>query len=193
METPIEEENTDQFNCVPHFDPGLLSLNILWTLEGLQPKDLAMNTWIDGPFEFRLCVVWSDAAATRLTNNRITMWCKFCTIALFENIPENKADNTIQNDDLTFDNFLDVSLVSALPGKKRSSTTDRRITRIVDEKNGPPTIQSQKRFLLLLNNMFFCCVLFIVHSLTKLEYIAKKKHFLVVICENQIDFDRRIA
>lgn len=193
METSIDEENTNKFNCVPHFDPGLLSLSILLTLKGLQLKHLATNTWIDGPFEFRLCAVWSDATATPLTNNPITMWCKFCTIALFENIPENKADNRIQNDDLTFDNFLDVSLVSTLPGEKRSSTTDRRITRIVDDKNGPPTIQSQKRFRLLLNNMFFCCVLFIVHSLTKLEYIAKKKHFLVVICENQIDFDPRIA
>ena len=35
-------------NCVPHYDPGLLSISFLSTHEGLQLKDPTTGTWFAG-------------------------------------------------------------------------------------------------------------------------------------------------
>ena len=35
-------------NCVPHYDPGLLSISFLSTHEGLQLKDPATDSWFAG-------------------------------------------------------------------------------------------------------------------------------------------------
>ena len=48
--TPIQNNdpsvlNTDHMNCVPHADPGLLSLSILSTAEGLELQDPATQQW----------------------------------------------------------------------------------------------------------------------------------------------------
>ena len=37
--------NVNHMNCVPHYDPGLLSLSILSTVEGLQLLDPTSNQW----------------------------------------------------------------------------------------------------------------------------------------------------
>lgn len=37
--------NTDHMNCVPHSDPGLLSLSILSTAEGLELQDPKTQQW----------------------------------------------------------------------------------------------------------------------------------------------------
>ena len=37
--------NVNYMNCVPHYDPGLLSLSILSTVEGLQLLDRKTDKW----------------------------------------------------------------------------------------------------------------------------------------------------
>jgi hypothetical protein len=37
-------------NCVPHFDPGLLSISFLSSAEGLQLQDPATGAWFAGIF-----------------------------------------------------------------------------------------------------------------------------------------------
>jgi len=163
FEAPINGENTDEVNCVPHFDPGLLSLSILSTLEGLQLKDLTTNTWIDGPLESHLGVIWLGAAAARVTNNRLkpgihrviypkkkqprlTMWFEVCTIEQLRNINEENADETMQSGDVTFDGLLNASPIRVLPGEKKLDFL-RRIEMargLSMSKAGPPRYHLKK-------------------------------------------------
>jgi len=96
--------NTHEVNCVPHFDPGLFSLSILSTCDGLQLKDQLKQKWIDGPNNFEygqssIGVIWLGEAASILTENRfksgihrvvypriphqsrLTIWQEVCTEA----------------------------------------------------------------------------------------------------------------
>ncbi|CAF1467501.1 unnamed protein product [Adineta ricciae] len=47
FEPPENGQSTDEVNCVPHYDPGLFSISVLSTHEGLQLKDMTTNQWID--------------------------------------------------------------------------------------------------------------------------------------------------
>ena len=66
--------DTTEVNCVPHFDPGLFSLSIFSSNEGLQLKDRLKDKWIDAPNyrEINHCsiaVLWLGEAASKLTHN----------------------------------------------------------------------------------------------------------------------------
>jgi isopenicillin N synthase-like dioxygenase len=99
--------NTDEVNCVPHFDPGLFSLSILSTCDGLQLNDRLQNKWIDGPNNSEdsqrfIGVIWLGEAASILTQNRfksgihrvvypriphrsrLTIWQEVCTVDQIE-------------------------------------------------------------------------------------------------------------
>ncbi|CAF3406151.1 unnamed protein product, partial [Rotaria sp. Silwood2] len=71
FQPPTDGQTTEEVNCVPHYDPGLLSLSILSTHEGLQLKNLVNNEWIDGPLESNIGVIWLGEAASRITENRL--------------------------------------------------------------------------------------------------------------------------
>jgi hypothetical protein len=104
VEQPEVGLNTHEVNCVPHFDPGLFSLSILSTCDGLQLKDQLKHQWIDGPNNFEhgqssIGVIWLGEAASILTENRfksgihrvvypriphqsrLTIWQEVCTEA----------------------------------------------------------------------------------------------------------------
>ena len=108
-EQPQVGLNTDEVNCVPHFDPGLLSLSILSTCDGLQLKDQLTNEWIDGPNNSQhdqryIGVMWLGEAASILTQNRfksgihrvvypriphqsrLTIWQEICTVTQIETL-----------------------------------------------------------------------------------------------------------
>jgi len=99
---PLKETN---LNCAAHYDPGLISLNILQTYPGLQLQNPETEEWIDAPFDGSkgtsgdMGVIWFGKAASTLTDNaikpgihrvtypketgtgRITMWYEVCTSA----------------------------------------------------------------------------------------------------------------
>ena len=100
--TPEVGYDTNEVNCVPHYDPGLFSLSILSTCDGLQLKDQRENKWIDGPNnsqpdQSNIGVIWLGEAASILTKNRfksgihrvvyprtahqprLTIWQEVCT------------------------------------------------------------------------------------------------------------------
>ena len=113
--------NTDEVNCVPHFDPGLFSLSILSTCDGLQLKDQAKDQWIDGPInsvegQASIGVVWLGEAASLMTGKRfksgihrvvyprvphqprLTIWQEVCTVA--------QVDPLLNPDEHTTDNVM---------------------------------------------------------------------------------------
>jgi hypothetical protein len=51
FQPPHNGQTTEEVNCAPHYDPGLLSISILWTHEGLQLKNMANDEWIDAPLK----------------------------------------------------------------------------------------------------------------------------------------------
>jgi len=84
-------------NCVAHYDPGLLSLSVTQTYEGLQLQDAAGN-WVEGPSPNNphLGVIWTGDAAHQLNNSfkagihqvaypaelgtpRMSIWGEVCT------------------------------------------------------------------------------------------------------------------
>ena len=71
FEPPSNGQSTEEVNCVSHYDPGLLSISILSTHEGLQLKDMNTNQWIDAPLESEIGVIWLGEAAVRLTDNHL--------------------------------------------------------------------------------------------------------------------------
>ena len=99
---PEVGHDTSEVNCVPHYDPGLFSLSILSTCDGLQLKDQRTNQWIDGPNnsqmdQSNIGAIWLGEAASILTGNRfkagihrvtyprmphqarLTIWQEVCT------------------------------------------------------------------------------------------------------------------
>ncbi|CAF0978103.1 unnamed protein product [Adineta steineri] len=116
IKVPEVGHNTDEVNCVPHYDPGLFSLSILSTCDGLQLKDRYENKWIDGPNnsqhdQSNIGVIWLGEAASILTENRLksgihrvvypriihqarlTIWQEVCTTAQIQRLVE-KDSNT---------------------------------------------------------------------------------------------------
>jgi len=102
-------------NCVPHHDPGLLSISFFSDNEGLQLLDPTTNKWIDGPnntidSQKNIGVIWLGEAAVKATkggvkagvhrvvypNNgkpRLTIWYEMCTVKQATE-PEDKYLNT---------------------------------------------------------------------------------------------------
>ena len=78
---PTAGQTTKEVNCVPHYDPGLLSISILSTHEGLQLKDMITDEWIDGPLESNMGVIWLGEAAARVTDNRLKTRHSSCCLS----------------------------------------------------------------------------------------------------------------
>lgn len=106
---PEVGHDTSEVNCVPHYDPGLFSLSILSTCEGLQLKDQRTNQWIDGPNnsqvdQSNIGAIWLGEAASILTENRfkagihrviyprmphqarLTVWQEVCTTSQIQQL-----------------------------------------------------------------------------------------------------------
>ncbi|CAF2377715.1 unnamed protein product [Rotaria sp. Silwood2] len=107
--------NTDEVNCVPHFDPGLFSLSILSTCDGLQLNDLRQDQWVDGPNDCEdgqrsIGVIWLGEAASIMTGNqfkcgihrvvypriphqaRLTVWQEVCTKTQIDTLLKSNGD-----------------------------------------------------------------------------------------------------
>lgn len=121
VEQPKVGLNTNEVNCVPHFDPGLFSLSILSTCDGLQLQDRLESKWIDGPInskydQYSIGVIWLGEAASILTQNRfksgihrvvyphiphtprLTIWQEVCTMSQIETLlQQNEKPIVIPN------------------------------------------------------------------------------------------------
>ncbi|CAF4915046.1 unnamed protein product [Rotaria sp. Silwood1] len=121
MQQPKIGFNTDEVNCVPHFDPGFFSLSILSTCDGLQLNDLKQDQWIDGPNDCEdeqgcIGVIWLGEAASIMTGNRfksgihrvvyprishrarLTIWQEVCTKTQIETLLKPNDDFALMSD-----------------------------------------------------------------------------------------------
>jgi hypothetical protein len=57
-------------SVAPHYDPGILSLNVLSNQPGLQFKDKHQN-WVDVPVSNNIGVIWAGELADKITDGRI--------------------------------------------------------------------------------------------------------------------------
>ncbi|CAF4197606.1 unnamed protein product [Adineta steineri] len=129
-------QTTEEVNCVPHYDPGLLSISILSTHEGLQLKDMMNNEWIDGPLQSNIGVIWLGEAASRLTQNRLkpgihrviypqkrnyrlTMWYEICTIEQLRSISVENNNELMADGNVTFENLPEAPPITVLPGERK--------------------------------------------------------------------------
>jgi isopenicillin N synthase-like dioxygenase len=100
---PAEGESIDDVNCVPHYDPGLVSISFFSNQEGLQLFDPSTNQWYAGPVntvpgQEKYGVLWLGDAAAKVSEGkwkagvhrviypalqgpRLTMWYEACTVA----------------------------------------------------------------------------------------------------------------
>ncbi|CAF1103603.1 unnamed protein product [Rotaria sp. Silwood1] len=133
---PYNGSTTEEVNCVPHYDPGLLSISILSTHEGLQLKNMTNNEWVDGPLEPNIGAIWLGEAASRITQNRLkpgihrviypqeqqrrlTVWYEVCTVEQLRNINGDKKDERMIDGVVTFGNLPGSTPVHVLPGEKK--------------------------------------------------------------------------
>ncbi|CAF3011975.1 unnamed protein product, partial [Rotaria sp. Silwood2] len=136
FQPPENGKTTDEVNCIPHYDPGLLSISILSTHEGLQLKNMTTNEWIDGPLQSDIGVIWLGEAASRITGNRLkpgihrviypqksktrlTIWYELCTVEQLKSVSEESKDDIIANGTFTFENFPGSDPITIKPGEKR--------------------------------------------------------------------------
>ena len=100
---PAEGSSVDDVNCVPHFDPGLVTVSFFSDCEGLQLKDPLTDEWIDGPVNSNsdqedLGILWLGHAAVvafdgqlkagihrvvypnEAGKERLTAWYEGCTL-----------------------------------------------------------------------------------------------------------------
>ncbi|CAF3580105.1 unnamed protein product [Rotaria sp. Silwood1] len=133
---PQNGQTTEEVNCVPHYDPGLLSISILSTHEGLQLKNMTNNEWVHGPLEPNIGVIWLGEAASQITQNRLkpgihrvvypqeskprlTLWYELCTIEQLKNISADKKDELMANGTVTFKNLPGSAPITVLAGEKK--------------------------------------------------------------------------
>jgi len=139
--TPEVGYDTNEVNCVPHYDPGLFSLSILSTCDGLQLKDQQKNKWIDGPNNFlgdqtNIGVIWLGEAASILSENRfksgihrvvypriphqarLTIWQEVCTEGQIKQLFEkdNNAQRLPSGAEVMLANQPNSKPMSVLPG-----------------------------------------------------------------------------
>ncbi|CAF3617966.1 unnamed protein product [Rotaria sp. Silwood1] len=136
FQPPENGQSTEEVNCVPHYDPGLLSISILSTYEGLQLKNMITNEWIDGPLESNIGVIWLGEAASRITENRLkpgihrviypreskrrlTIWYELCTIEQLKSISDEKKDELMLEETVIFRSLHRLNGITVLPGEKR--------------------------------------------------------------------------
>ncbi|CAF4520098.1 unnamed protein product [Rotaria sp. Silwood2] len=136
FQPPKNGQTTEEVNCVSHYDPGLLSISILSTCEGLQLKDMTNDEWTDGPLEPNIGVIWLGEAASRITQNRLkpgihrvifpkkskyrqTVWYEVCTIEQLKSISTEKKDELMADGSVTFDNLLGLAPITVLPGETK--------------------------------------------------------------------------
>ena len=136
FEPPQNGQSTKEVNCVPHYDPGLFSISILSTHEGLQLKDRINDQWIDGPLESNIGVIWLGEAASKLSENRLkpgihrvvypqeakgrlTMWYEVCTIEQLKNISSEKNDEVMAGGTVIFPNLPGSAPITVRPGEKK--------------------------------------------------------------------------
>ena len=127
---------TSEVNCAAHYDPGLFSLSILSTCQGLQLKDRVTDQWIDAPVESGIGIIWLGEAASQLTNNRLkpgihrviypsqqerrlTIWYELCTTQQLERISDGTQTELMPEGSVTFDGLPDVDPIEVLPGENR--------------------------------------------------------------------------
>jgi len=100
---PAEGSSVDEVNCVPHFDPGLVSISFFSDCEGLQLKDPDTGEWFNGPLNTNpdqedIGVLWLGQAAVTAFDGqlkagihrvvypkeagkpRLTAWFEACTL-----------------------------------------------------------------------------------------------------------------
>ncbi|CAF0857680.1 unnamed protein product [Adineta ricciae] len=136
FKAPENGESTEEVNCVPHYDPGLLSISILSTHEGLQLKDMRRNEWIDGPMESNVGVIWLGEAAVRATENRLkagihrvvypqtagirlTMWYEVCTVEQLKNLSSKKQNEVMAAGNVVFRNLPGSKPIAVRNGETR--------------------------------------------------------------------------
>jgi hypothetical protein len=163
FQPPHDGQTTDEVNCVPHYDPGLLSISILSTHEGLQLKNMMNKEGIDGPLEPTIGVIWLGEAASRVTQNRLkpgihrviypqeskcrlTIWYEMCTTEQLRNISVNKRNEIMAGGVVTFENIPGLAPITVLPGENRLEFL-RRIESahgLSMSKTRPPRYELQK-------------------------------------------------
>ncbi|CAF0789648.1 unnamed protein product [Adineta ricciae] len=163
FKAPENGESTEEVNCVPHYDPGLLSISILSTHEGLQLKDMRRNEWIDGPMESSVGVIWLGEAAVRATENRLkagihrvvypqtagirlTMWYEVCTIAQLESLNYEEQNDAMDVGDVIFENLPGSNPMSVQSGETRLEFLRRveMANGLSMSKLGPPVYRLEK-------------------------------------------------
>ena len=136
FQPPPNGQSTDEVNCVPHYDSGLLSISILSTHQGLQLKNRTINEWIDGPLDRKIGVIWLGEAASRITQNRVkpgihrviypqeakcrvTIWYEVCTIEQLRGLSDEKKNEQMAGGIVTFANVPESAEITVLPGEKK--------------------------------------------------------------------------
>ena len=159
-------KTTEEVNCVPHYDPGLFSISILSTYEGLQLKDMVHDEWIDGPLEPNIGVIWLGEAASRITQNwlkpgihrvvypqkrkcRLTVWYEICTIEQLRNISADKKDELMADGIVTFQNLPGSASITVLPGESKLQFLKRveAAYGLSMSKLGPPVYSLEKHII----------------------------------------------
>lgn len=157
VHAPDDASSVNDVNCVEHYDPGLLSISILSTLQGLQLKDRLTNQWIDGPLDANIGVIWLGEIASRITNNRLkpgihrviypdvskrrlTIWYEVCTTEQLESLSGKKKTEPMPEGTVVFDGLPTTKPINVLPGENRLDFLKRiEMSRGLSvSKAGPP-------------------------------------------------------
>ena len=136
LQPPQNGKSTEEVNCVPHYDPGLFSISVLSTHEGLQLKDMINDQWVDGPLQENMGVIWLGEAAAKVSENRLkpgihrvvypqeaktrlTMWYEVCTIEQIRNLSTAKQNEVMAVGTVTFPNLPGSSPIAVRRGETK--------------------------------------------------------------------------
>jgi len=161
---PATTGGPKEFNCAPHYDPGLFSLSVLSTIDGLELQS-NNGDWIKGPTikDPTVGVIWLGDAAKKATKDspvplkngvhkvsyvnqekipRLTMWYEICTFSQITNIESMEGifyteDNTPA---IKIKNIVGAPVIVS----KKESTLNRKMEKITGvsvTKRAPPKFE----------------------------------------------------
>jgi len=166
----VEQKDRPPMNCIAHYDPGLLSLSVTQTYEGLQLQDAAGN-WVEGPppNSPHLGVIWTGDAAHQLNNSfkagihqvaypavlgtpRLSIWGEICTRdqALFDD--EESPLKKKKGKDLKFNGATKI-IIPNIFGKNKYTVAVQpgkllEALKLVEEVQGLPFSKIMRRPIL---------------------------------------------
>jgi len=203
--------NSSKMSVAPHYDPGVLSLNVLSSTKGLQVRDVS-GAWIDCPTGGAVGVIWAGELAQTITKGRVkpgwhqvtydgssprlSIWIEACTKqqdleSTFHEINKMvaKKDIVLQLPTVLSSPNTNNTQVTSLYIRKQTEPPLEKIVVNAGEKLSTVLSQASRKYGIPMTKMITYYCPLCLNSVASLTSHAKEKHSSQIEYKGENDND----